>query len=217
MKELLFFLLMVLLLIALIIALICSAINNISAFRSRIKETQKRKKDQVAFQKAQREMHEQKLALAQQTVSKHLYGDIYGSLFGNTVITAIHLFGEPRNLVLRPNGHPFNTADNLTLLLSAVHPNSRFPNKGYPLFMDKCDYNAETRHFKAWFAPYNNTISGFVAQKVSEKTVSLLHGRFGSLCLPIPKNQKLNKGDHVKVMQSSKLTDSGYLVRYYIV
>ena len=217
MKELLFFLLMVLLLIALIIALICSAINNISAFWSRIKETQKRKKEQAAFLKAQREMHEQKLALAKQTVSKHLYGDIYGSLFGNTIITAIHLFDEQRNHILRPNGHPFNTADNLKLLLSAVHPNSRFPSKGYPLFMDKCDYNAGTQHFKAWFAPYNNTISGFVVQKVNERTISLLHGRFGSLCLPIPKNKNLNKGDHVKVMQSSSLTDSGYLVRYYIV
>ena len=150
-------------------------------------------------------------------VCEHLYGDSYGYLFGNTMITAIHLFAEQTNQVLRPNGYPFDNAQNLKLLLSAVHPDCHFPSKGYPLFMDKCDYNAQTKQFKAWFAPSNYTVNGFVVQKVNKKTVSLLHGKFGKLCLPTPDKRKLRKGDHVKVMQSSKLTDSGYLVSYSII
>lgn len=217
MKEQLFFLLMAALIIALIIALICSAVNNVSAFCARTQAARKHKKDQAAFQTAQMEAYKQKQNLAKQTISEHLYGDSYGYLFGNTMITAIHLFAEQTNQVLRPNGYPFDNAQNLKLLLSAVHPDCHFPSKGYPLFMDKCDYNAQTKQFKAWFAPSNYTVNGFVVQKVNKKTVSLLHGKFGKLCLPTPDKRKLRKGDHVKVMQSSKLTDSGYLVSYSII
>ena len=217
MKELLFFILFVLLIIALVIALICSAVNNISALCTRTKEARKRKKEQAKFQKLQAEKQAEIAELAKQTVCEFMYGTSMAYYFAKSMITAIHVFADTQNQVLRPNGYPFSCAKNLQLLLSAVHPNSRFPSKGYPLYLEKCDYDERTKLFKAWFAPYNNTINGFVVQKVNEKTVSLLHGRFGALCLPIPDRRKLHKGDKVKVMQSSKSTDSGYLVNYYII
>ena len=217
MKELLFFILFVLLIIALVIALICSAVNNISALCARTKEARKRKKQQAEFQKQQAEKAEKIAELAKQTVYEFMYGTSMAYYFAKSMITAIHVFADTLNQVLRPNGYQFDYDPNLKLLLSAVHPNSRFPSKGYPLYMEKCDYDERTKLFKAWFAPYNNTINGFVVQKVNEKTVSLLHGRFGALCLPIPDKRKLHKGDKVKVMQKSQSTDSGYLVSYYII
>ena len=203
MKENLLLLLFALLSVAMIIALICSAVNNISQLISRIKENRKHKKE--------KELAE----LTTQTVSKHLYGSNYGYLFSKTIISAIHIFNDPKH-VLRPNGCPFNNVQNLKLLLSAVHPDSRFPSKGYPLYMEKCNFNERTQRFKAWFAPYHGTINGFVVQKVNESTVLLLHGRYGTLCLPIPYRRKLRKGDSVKVLQNSQSTDSGYLVSYHI-
>lgn len=215
MKENLLLLLFALLSVAMIIALICSAVNNISQLISRIKENRKHKKEKAKFQKLQAQKEKELAELTTQTVSKHLYGSNYGYLFSKTIISAIHIFNDPKH-VLRPNGCPFNNVQNLKLLLSAVHPDSRFPSKGYPLYMEKCNFDERTQRFKAWFAPYHGTINGFVVQKVNESTVLLLHGRYGTLCLPIPYRRKLRKGDSVKVLQNSQSTDSGYLVSYHI-
>lgn len=218
MKENLFFLIFMLLTISLIIALISYAINQISAYLTRTKEKREHKKAQAAFLKKRAEETAKIETLAKQTVCYDIYGSQSAYYFTNCIITAIHLFDQPQTPVLcAGNCKPFNTTNDYKLLLSAVHPDSHFPSKGYPLHLEKVETDVPNKCLKVWFAPYNNTISGFVVQKVNERTISLLHGRFGSLCLPIPKNKNLNKGDHVKVMQSSSLTDSGYLVRYYIV
>lgn len=215
MNEFLFLSMFAVLVLVLIFALICSAINNISAFWARTKEARKRKREQNEFQKAKAEITKQKDLIAKQSVSKFIYGSSYGYLY--TGIIAMHLFANKNNYVLRYDGQPFDIPQNLKLMLSAVHPNSRFPSNGYPLCIETCIYDEITTQFKAWFAPCDNIIGGFVVQKVNKDNIILLHGRFGTLNLPISHRRVLHKGDVVKVKQSSYKTDSGYLVSYDIV
>ncbi|MBE6453038.1 MAG: hypothetical protein E7012_06085 [Alphaproteobacteria bacterium] len=209
MTKLLLILLVFLLITILSVVLIQSIKNSLMSC--------KHKKEQAKFQKQRAEENERIQLLGKQTISKHLYGYIEAPYFANCMVSGIHLFNNQRTPVLRPNGYPFTAPENFKLLLSAVHPDCKFPSNGYPLNIDKTDYNERTQIYKAWFAPCNAPIIGFVVQKVSDNNVYLLHGSFGTLILPKSQRRSFRKGDKVKVMQSSILTDSGYKVTYYIV
>ena len=207
-----------LLTISLIIALISYAINQISAYLTRTKEKREHKKAQAAFLKKRAEETAKIETLAKQTVCYDIYGSQSAYYFTNCIITAIHLFDQPQTPVLcAGNCKPFNTTNDYKLLLSAVHPDSHFPSKGYPLHLEKVETDVPNKCLKVWFAPYDNEIRGFVVHSTSNGHLRIYHGKYGYLTLPTPNKRKFNKGDKLRIRQSITRTDSGYLVRYYIV